>query len=260
MNNYKKSKAIYNFLSKHYIYLTNKNDNFEISDSEYLKSIVISLLMTIIVPILTCLYLLFLVPYYITYYITKYYSNKYDENLRNKIIRNLVDYFDNELKNNGPLEFKYSDEKSHRISFGNVYNLIEYLFYFNNKCNTYYKNGSIQCDSKRRRSLGDIYCIAKEYFPNTTPLEILYIFIYLSEHNSNLKFSYCHTVEKLVFHTTRDSGRVFESKVEYFNFSNDIELKKLKYNDIINSIKTSKSYKDFVNYNKLKFLYFNIIS
>lgn len=80
--------------------------------------------------------------------------------------------------------------------------LYKFFVEFNYSKNTIYvENKQIQTEAGRRRSLGDIYCICKYYFPNCSLKEILRIlYVDLHETLDGFRTSYCYTINKRVWY------------------------------------------------------------
>lgn len=119
------------------------------------------------------------------------------------------------------------------ISDGSVYILpkhhtlrhfiFDFLYNLNYQYNTYDLNYNFICYTRKRRSLGDIFLICKNYYPECTIEEVLTILIKLL-HEKDLYASYCNTINKYVFHTDSNHWNR-NDKTEYH--------KDLKFNELI---------------------------
>jgi hypothetical protein len=81
-----------------------------------------------------------------------------------------------------------------------------FLFKHNKVCTTENLSGAVICWQNKRRSPQDIYCIAKNYFPEVTFEEVIDILVdLLFENNKDseaiLYGSYCSDIHKTVFQT-----------------------------------------------------------
>lgn len=69
-------------------------------------------------------------------------------------------------------------------------------------------------DTRRRRSLGDIYLVTKTYFPDVKIQDVVKVLVDLCEKDI-IKASYCTTINKYVFHT--DSDRYINGRLEWLD-------------------------------------------
>ena len=115
--------------------------------------------------------------------------------------------------------------------------LEEFIFDFVRTYNFYYFTiGSprryVVCEGGKRRSLGDIFLISKEHYPNCTIEEVLKILIKLYD-IGNINGSYCTNICKYVFyHTCQSRYRDADCQVEYES--------DLKFSDYINYYNNKK--------------------
>ena len=102
--------------------------------------------------------------------------------------------------------------------------IFEFLWDLNNIYNTYdHLNQHMICNTRRRRSLGDIFLICKHYYPECTIEDVLTILIKLLN-EKDIFASWCTTINKYVFHTdSRNWNR--NDRTEYH--------KDLKFNELI---------------------------
>lgn len=81
-----------------------------------------------------------------------------------------------------------------------------FLFKHNKVCTTESLSGAMTCWPNKRRSPQDIYCIAKNYFPETTFEQVIEILVDLLFENKEdfdafLVGHYCPDIKKTVFQT-----------------------------------------------------------
>ena len=102
--------------------------------------------------------------------------------------------------------------------------IFDFLWDLNSIYNTYdHLNQHMICNTRRRRSLGDIFLICKHYYPDCTIEDVLTILIKLLN-EKDIFASWCTTINKYVFHTdSRNWNR--NDKTEYH--------KDLKFNELI---------------------------
>ena len=98
----------------------------------------------------------------------------------------------------------------------------------------YVSNGQVQCDVARRRSLGDIFMICKNYFPECNLHEVIQLlYVDLPEEMSNLGSIICSTIHKRVWYIY--GNRRFDSpsmQDEWKTTANDY-IKKLAEKPVI---------------------------
>jgi hypothetical protein len=89
--------------------------------------------------------------------------------------------------------------------------LTNFLRVYNKKYITTYINGHVQCNSGKRRSLGDIYMICKNYYPECTLHEVIgLLYVVLPAQMKDLGVIRCETIEKKVWYIYGSSR--FDSK------------------------------------------------
>lgn len=71
--------------------------------------------------------------------------------------------------------------------------------YNENYCTFYVDNDVVQCDTKKNRSLGDLYNIIRYYIPEVTPDEIVYEFLMLLEQQEDLVCFTCSDIGKRIY-------------------------------------------------------------
>lgn len=88
------------------------------------------------------------------------------------------------------------------------------------------------CDLHRRRSLGDIYRICKNYYPDCKPEQVLKYLIDLNN-EGYIGGSYCNTINRFVFHDEHTQLYI-HNRTEYSDNDN------IRFADMIKYIKTLK--------------------
>ena len=91
---------------------------------------------------------------------------------------------------------------------------------FNEEKNTIFVvDSTIQTDTSRRRSIGDIYHLVKYYYPNATLKEIYQILMidFPKEYQRGFRSSYCSTIKKYVWYYDERDNAVHNAndKAEY---------------------------------------------
>lgn len=85
---------------------------------------------------------------------------------------------------------------SHEIFYKGIENLVQTILDHCTLCETYHLDGSLQCPSGKRRSVTDVYLIAKSYKPDLTFGEY-----FRSFRRSDIigDFAYCNAIRKTTF-------------------------------------------------------------
>ena len=149
----------------------------------------------------------------------------------------LTEYCENALKAKGRLKFDRVDLSNETLHTGLEYFLKYKFFDINHNYNTLYTEdapigliGYTQTYRNKRRSIADIYCICKYYYPNCTPIEVYKIL----DNMGKMRYiggSYCSTILKFVYHNQHhdfnQDCKLEYSKLKYSQFSKKI-LKKWK--------------------------------
>lgn len=91
--------------------------------------------------------------------------------------------------------------------------LVKFFTDWNNEKNTILvSNGEIQTDTRRRRSLGDIYMICKYYYPSIELKDLIYeLYVGLHEYfDTGFRTSHCSLIVKRVWYYNEDQeGEVY---------------------------------------------------
>lgn len=101
--------------------------------------------------------------------------------------------------------------------------LVLFFTEWNNEKNTIYvDNKEVQTDTKRRRSLGDIYMICKYYYPDTDLEAVLHeLLIGLREHfPTGFRTSYCNTIFKRVWYYSESRQNGIYNQTKYDEYGN----------------------------------------
>src|SRR5690606_16111820 len=78
--------------------------------------------------------------------------------------------------------------------------LINFLSYNNINYPTLFLDGTVQCDEDRNRSLGDIYRLILNYFPDISLIETAEILYDLVNNNvEGIRMLYCQNIKKRVY-------------------------------------------------------------
>lgn len=92
--------------------------------------------------------------------------------------------------------------------------LVKFFTKWNNEKDTLFvENKSVQTDTGRRRSIGDIYRIMQHYYPDITLEEVTRILYQeLPEKVERFRSSYCSTINKRVFYQGDEtqSGKFYD--------------------------------------------------
>lgn len=109
--------------------------------------------------------------------------------------------------------------------------ILQFFIQYNNECNTVIENNRHICDTKRRRTLHDIYLITKYYYPEIIFTDVIKTILFLLK-SSTINGSYCTTVRKYVFYTPNFSNySSFSHKLEFTDELTFINLKQYIENE-----------------------------
>ena len=99
--------------------------------------------------------------------------------------------------------------------------LIKFFTKWNIEKNTIYvDNEKIQTQSKRRRSLGDIYKICKYYYPRCTLRQVaVLLYSTLSKKVPGFRSSYCWTINKRVWYKGDHTGFYNKTQEDEYGMS-----------------------------------------
>lgn len=78
--------------------------------------------------------------------------------------------------------------------------LSKFLMLYNKQSHTYFNDNSIQTESGKRRSLGDIYNICKTYYEDITLKRVITELYRLCNNTQGFRTSYCYLIQKRVFY------------------------------------------------------------
>jgi len=140
-------------------------------------------------------------------------EQKEKETILNNVELALNKYGDSLLKKHGTYHLLVHNNDIALYGF-----LLKFFKEYNDVYKTYNKSNKIVCNTGKRRSLGDLYLICKNYFPNCTTYQVFKELIKLSN-NNKISYSRCSTINKYVFYENiynhNDSSS--NSHVEYFD-------------------------------------------
>lgn len=109
--------------------------------------------------------------------------------------------------------------------------IFQFFIQYNNECNTVIENNQHICDTKRRRTLHDIYLITKYYYSEITFTDVIKTILFLLK-SGTINGSYCTTVRKYVFYTPNFSNHSsFSHKLEFTDKLTFINLKEYIENE-----------------------------
>ena len=85
------------------------------------------------------------------------------------------------------------------------------------KCTIWDDNSEIQTTVGKRRSLGDIYMLAKYYYPKTTLKDVIHMLYVDMVNLEHFRTSYCHTINKRVWYIgTSPNGQYDTEKADEY--------------------------------------------
>lgn len=144
-------------------------------------------------------------------------NNNFFTNLENKI----VERFKNDNPK-GAIRFERLNKTGRKDKTVKEF-LKRFFEEFNDEKNTIFVvDSTIQTDTGRRRSIGDIYHLVKYYYPNATLKEIYQILMidFPKEYQRGFRSSYCSTIKKYVwYYDDRDNATHNTNEKAEYGFS-----------------------------------------
>ncbi len=119
----------------------------------------------------------------------------------------VFDEIEEQIRQNNPREIRLQPLQKNRKDQTLQEFLTKFFLVWNNEKNTIYADTKdIQTDTRRRRSLGDIFLICKYYYPTTTLREVLNLLydVLPSIMPAGFRSSYCSTIDKRVWYFDED--------------------------------------------------------
>ncbi len=189
-------------------------------------------LISILIPIVAIFIYLFILityPFNLLYECSVLvFKNYFHKRATKRIDKNLIEYGKKlteqyryfKLVNGNQLEYTNNHTKLSDFIY-------TFIFSLNNIYYSAEKDGWINCDIRRRRSLGDIFLICKRYYPDCTIRDVLKELIILLG-KKQIGASWCNTIHKYVFHT---QNRII-------NYNDRVEFNdKIKFQDLVDLYK-----------------------